>query len=100
MELAQVDWPPSSGMGTAGGGAAAHGSDQLRPDALRRLLWEVEKRTSIEVNPEAVAVRLSDQAELHRHPILYWAGDRAFPMPSDEDLAHLRRYLVMGGMLK
>jgi hypothetical protein len=41
----------------------------------------------------------SDAAELHRHPLLYFTGDRAFPMPSDDELARLRRHLVMGGML-
>ena len=90
-----MEWPNGTGAGAAEGGAAG----LLRPDALRRLLWEIEKRTAIEVNPESVTVRLSDLGELHRHPLIYWTGDRAFPMPSDEDLARLRRYLVMGGML-
>ena len=94
VELAQLEWPNGAGSSAEGGGASL-----LRPDALRRLLWEIEKRTAIEVNPEAVIVRLSDVGELHRHPLIYWTGDRAFPMPSEEDLARLRRYLVMGGML-
>jgi len=95
IELAQLEW--QNGMGATS--AEGSGASLLRPDALRRLLWEIEKRTAIEVNPEAVTVRLSDLTELHRHPLLYWSGDRAFPMPSDEELARLRRYLVMGGML-
>ncbi len=70
-----------------------------RPDALRRMLWEVEKRTSIEVSPDVPLVHLSDVAELHRRPLLYFAGDRAFAMPSDDDLGRLRRHLTMGGML-
>lgn len=70
-----------------------------RPDALRRLAWELEKRTAIAVAQEAPMVRLSDVAELHRHPLLYWAGDRAFALPGDEDLNRLRRHLTMGGML-
>lgn len=78
---------------TAAGGGASESA------GLRRLLWEIEKRTSIEVQPEAVPVRIGDATELHRHPLLYWAGDRAFPMPSDDELARLRRHLVMGGML-
>jgi hypothetical protein len=94
IELAQLEWPNGTGAAAADGGGAL-----LRPDALRRLLWEVEKRTAIEVNPESVMVRLQDLNELHRHPLIYWTGDRAFPMPSEEDLARLRRYLVMGGML-
>lgn len=95
VELAQLEWPNGAGSSAAEGG----GASLLRPDGLRRLLWEIEKRTAIEVNPEAVTVRLSDVGELHRHPLIYWTGDRAFPMPSEEDLARLRRYLVMGGML-
>ncbi|HNN91362.1 MAG TPA: DUF4159 domain-containing protein [Pseudomonadota bacterium] len=93
VELAQLEWP--AGPGEAAGG----GASMPRPDALRRLLWEIEKRTAIEVNPEAATVRLGELSELHRHPLIYLTGDRAFPMPSDEDLARLRRYLVMGGML-
>ncbi len=102
LELAQLDWPNAGGLSASEAGEGAKGGPGLgllRPDALRRLLWEIEKRTAIEVNPEAVTVRLSDLGELHRHPLIYWTGDRAFPMPSEEDLARLRRYLVMGGML-
>ena len=102
LELAQLDWPNAGGLSASEAGEGAKGGPGLgllRPDALRRLLWEIEKRTAIEVNPEAVTVRLSDLGDLHRHPLIYWTGDRAFPMPSEEDLARLRRYLVMGGML-
>lgn len=100
IELAQLEWPSAAGPGTGGTAEGPQSGASLpRPDALRRLLWEVEKRTAIEVNPEPVTVRLSELGELHRHPLIYLAGDRAFPMPSDEDLARLRRYLVMGGML-
>lgn len=70
-----------------------------RPNALRRLLWELDKRTSIEVRPEAVPVRLSDAAELFRHPLLYLAGDREFPPPDEDDVMRLRRHLASGGML-
>lgn len=103
LEMAQIVEPGSSsgaaGSGSAGGGFG--GSSGGAPDGsvLRRLLWEIEKRTSIEVAPEAALVRVSDDMELHRHPLLYWTGDRAFAMPSEEELARLRRHLVMGGML-
>lgn len=70
-----------------------------RPEALSRLLWELEKRTSVEVNSDSQIVHLGDVASLHRHPLLYLAGDRAFPMPSDDELANLRRHLQLGGML-
>jgi hypothetical protein len=93
LELAQVIY--STGPGTAGSPSAS----VPRPDALRRVLWEVEKRTSIEVSSEVAQVHLSDVGELHRHPLLYFAGDRAFALPSDDDLGRLRRHLTMGGML-
>lgn len=100
LALAQLQYAaadhPSSSSSAAG---AAGGAGLPRPDALRRLAWELEKRTAIAVAPEASLVRLGDVAELHRHPFLYWAGDRAFPMPSDEELNRLRRHLTMGGML-
>ncbi|MFO0621333.1 MAG: DUF4159 domain-containing protein [Polyangia bacterium] len=70
-----------------------------RPEALSRLLWELEKRTSIEVSPDVVTVHLGDAAALHRHPLLYLAGDRAFPMPSEDELSNLRRHIQLGGLL-
>lgn len=88
------------GEASAGGSGGAPGAAGSGESAgLRRLLWEIEKRTSIEVQPEAAPVRIGDATELHRHPLIYWAGDRAFPLPSDDELARLRRHLVMGGML-
>lgn len=77
----------------------AGGNATPRPSAVRRLMWELEKRTSIEVKPDAAPVRLSDAAELHQHPWLYLSGDREFPLPPDDDLARLRRHLLSGGML-
>lgn len=105
LELAVVDWPVSSAAaGTSGSSSTAVGgtgaqSSAARAESIKRLLWEIEKRTAIEVTREPVLVRLSDAAELHRHPLLYWTGDRAFPMPGDDELARLRHHLVMGGML-
>src|SRR5437868_5283131 len=56
----------------------AGGNPQPRPHALRRLMWELDKRTSIEVRQDGAPVRLSEGADLFRHPLLYLAGDRAF----------------------
>jgi hypothetical protein len=69
-----------------------------RPSGPRRLVWEVEKRTSIE-SAQPVSVKLSDEAELRKYPFLYLAGDQAFPVPDEADLARLRRHLAAGGML-
>lgn len=103
LEMAQIVEPGGSSgaaaSGSSGGGSGGSSGGAQDGSVLRRLLWEIEKRTSIEVAPEAALVRVSDDTELHRHPLLYWTGDRAFAMPSDEELARLRRHLVMGGML-
>ncbi len=69
-----------------------------RPTALRRLGWELGRRTSIEPGSEAAPVRL-DGPGLHRHPMLYLAGAGALPPFSAAELAALRRHLVYGGFL-
>jgi hypothetical protein len=70
-----------------------------RPSGIRRLLWEIEKRTSIETSAEPVEVRLSDEAQLRKYPLLVLSGDGAFPAPSDEEVSRLRRHLNAGGFL-
>jgi hypothetical protein len=70
-----------------------------RPTAPRRLAWEIEKRTSILTVAEPVSVRLTDEAALRRYPLLVLSGDGAFPLPSDDEIARLRRHLQEGGLL-
>lgn len=69
-----------------------------RGEAIRRLLWEVMQRTSIEASLELAAVRAADP-KLFRHPFLYWAGSGAVPEFSEEEIRRLRRYLTFGGTL-
>jgi len=69
-----------------------------RPSALRRMAWEVDKRTSISVDLEPRTVSLKD-AKLHETPFLYLAGDREFPIPSEAEIEALRRFLTFGGFL-
>ncbi len=69
-----------------------------RPTALRRLSWELMQRTSIEAGNDAAPVRLASP-RLHRHPMLYLAGDGALPPFSEPELAALRRHLQYGGFL-
>jgi hypothetical protein len=69
-----------------------------RPTALRRLMWEVAQRTSIETGADAVPVRLG-RPGLHRTPMLYLAGDGALPPFPEPELAALRRHLQYGGFL-
>lgn len=80
-------------------GHVQHGGNwNPRPSALRRLCWELTRRTSIETTNEAVPVRL-DRPGLHRHPMLYLAGAGALPPFSDAERAALRRHLQYGGFL-
>jgi hypothetical protein len=69
-----------------------------RPTALRRLAWELERRTSLLAVPDPVAVAPASP-ELFRYPLILLSGDRAFPLPSDTEIARLRRYLTLGGSL-
>ena len=74
------------------------GSWNPRPSALRRLGWELARRTSIEPSNDAVQVRL-DRPGLHRFPMLYLAGAGAMPPLSEGERAALRRHLQYGGFL-
>jgi hypothetical protein len=74
------------------------GNPDPRPTGLRRLAWEVDKRTSIDVVLEPVKIRLSDRA-LFQHPFLFLVGDKAFEPIAAADLQRLRRFLVYGGFL-
>ncbi len=69
-----------------------------RPTALRRLQWEIEKRTSIRAAREPKPVALTDD-DLHDTPFLYLAGDREFSLPSERALGRLQRFLTYGGFL-
>jgi hypothetical protein len=80
-------------------GHVQHGGNwNPRPSALRRLGWELSRRTSIETTNDAVPVRL-DRGGLHQHPLLYLAGAGAMPPFSDAERAALRRHLHYGGFL-
>jgi hypothetical protein len=80
-------------------GIVQHGGHwNPRPSALRRLGWELTRRTSIETADDAVPVRL-DRPGLHRHPMLVLAGAGAMPPLSEPERAALRRHLQYGGFL-
>ena len=69
-----------------------------RPNALRRLAWEVEKRTSIEPQLEPAIVTATTET-LHETPFLYFAGERELELPSVAGIESLRRFLTFGGFL-
>ncbi len=74
------------------------GNDNPRPEALRSLLAQITRRTSIEVNREPVALNVSDP-KLFRHPFIYMGGDEGFDPFPEKDLEILRNYLSYGGFL-
>ena len=69
-----------------------------RPRSLERLSWEVDKRTSIDVDETSRQITLKDP-KLHETPFLYLAGEREFAMPSEAEVEALRRFLTFGGFL-
>jgi hypothetical protein len=69
-----------------------------RPTALRRLAWELARRTSIEPATAERPVRLSDP-HLHETPMLYLAGSGGMPPWSEPERAALRRFLQYGGFM-
>ncbi len=76
----------------------AGGQWNPRPHALRRLSFEVEKRTSIVTLHEAVPVEATD-AKLQDLPFLYWTGEGPMAPLSTPAVSALRRYLKAGGMI-
>ena len=74
------------------------GNDSPRPEALRSLLAQIARRTSIEVNREPISLKLSDP-NLFKYPFIYLGGDEAFEPFEESDLKILRRYLSYGGFI-
>ena len=80
-------------------GHVQHGGNwDPRPNALRRLAWELARRTSIEPASAARVVRLGDPG-LHETPFLYLAGSGGMPPFREAERASLRRFLQYGGFL-
>lgn len=80
-------------------GQLRHGGTwDSRPEALRRLLWETGKRTSIHVARDAAVVSADDE-ELFWQPLLVLTGEGAFPALTESQRARLARHLRFGGML-
>jgi hypothetical protein len=69
-----------------------------RPTALKRLSWEIVRRTSVQTASDPIDLRLSDP-NLFRYPFLVLSGDRGFALPSESDVARLRRFITYGGFL-
>ena len=74
------------------------GAWDARPDALRRLAWEVRQRTSIEVNLDHAVVEATSK-ELFRHPLIYLGGTGRVPELPEDGIRALRRHITFGGSL-
>ena len=77
---------------------AIPGLPDPRPTALRRLAWEVVRRTSVATASDPIEIRLADP-NLFRYPFLVLSGDRRFALPPEADIARLRRHITYGGFL-
>jgi hypothetical protein len=69
-----------------------------RPTALRRLAWEIGRRTSIAAELESMVLRPEDP-RLFFHPFLVLAGRDGFRLPGEAGITNLRRHLTYGGTL-
>ncbi len=74
------------------------GTYDPRPSGLRRVAWELAKRTSIAVSLEPKVIDLTDP-DLFRHPFLVLTGDGDFAPFTDAEREALRRHLTFGGFL-
>lgn len=74
------------------------GAWDARNSGLRRLSWEVQKRTSVETVLDARPMPL-DSPKLFENPLLYFGGDAAFDPLTAAQVENLRRFLTFGGMV-
>jgi hypothetical protein len=78
--------------------AYAGGNWQPRPTALRRLAWEVHKRTAIDAALEPPQVKAEARA-LAPYPLVYVSGDRPFTELAPAETDALGRFVKLGGTL-
>ncbi len=69
-----------------------------RPNAGKRLMWELIKRTSVEARIDTITVR-ADDINLFEYPFIYMSGDQEFPPLSDKEISNLKLYMEFGGTL-
>lgn len=69
-----------------------------RPNAWKRLLYEVMGTTSVVCEARTVRLKPEDPA-LFEHPFSVLIGNDAFEMPSAEAMEQIERYLSYGGFL-
>jgi len=67
-------------------------------EGIRRILWETEKRTSIDTRREVARVSIAGD-QLFRHPLVVLSGRGEFNPPSTADAQRLALFLRYGGLL-
>jgi hypothetical protein len=78
---------------------AQHGGKwDARLSGLRRLAWELQRRTSVETVADARPFPLASP-KLFEYPFLYLGGEGALPAFTPQDVENLRRYLTFGGFI-
>ncbi|MGA9526062.1 MAG: DUF4159 domain-containing protein [Myxococcaceae bacterium] len=78
---------------------ARHGGRwDARLSGLRRLAYELQRRTSVEVVPDARPFPLSSR-KIFEYPFLYLGGEGELPPLSEAEVENLRRYLTFGGFV-
>lgn len=75
-----------------------NGNWNLRENALRKIMFEVNRRTSISCSKEPATVNADDTA-IFNYPFLTISGDRALPEFSQLSIARLRRFINKGGFI-
>jgi hypothetical protein len=69
-----------------------------RPSAPGRWSWELVQRTSAPARIKPTQVR-ADEAGVVDGPFLWWSGDAALNALSPQEIAGLRRFFALGGVL-
>lgn len=69
-----------------------------RPQAWKRMLYEIQRVSSVEV-VERVPRVVPDDLQLFEHPFAVLVGAEGFPELSDESVERLARYVTYGGFL-
>ena len=73
-------------------------NSEMNSNGLKRLAWELSKRTSVvvELTPKVVDL---DRSDLFQTPFLYLSGNEPFTLPSAKAIRKLRTFLDHGGFL-
>jgi hypothetical protein len=74
------------------------GKWDARLSGLRRLAWELGRRTSVEMVPDARPLA-PNSPKLFEYPFVYVGGDGPLPPFAPDEIENLRRYLTFGGFL-